>query len=57
MNEPIENVMSHAFIQQYIRDRGRDYRFETAPNPVKALQNREKDNTEVGRQPLHTANR
>ena len=57
VNEPIENVMSHAFIQQYIRDRGRDYRFETAPNPVKALQNREKDNTEVGRQPLYTANR
>ena len=57
VNEPIENVMSHAFIQQYIRDRGRDYRFETAPNPVKALQNREKDNTEVGRQPIHTANR
>ncbi len=57
VNEPIENVMSHTFIQQYIRDRGRDYRFETAPNPVKALQNREKDNTEVGRQPIHTANR
>ena len=27
----------------------RDYRYEDAPHPVKALQDREKDNTRVGR--------
>ena len=49
VNVPIENVMSHAVIEQYIAQKGQDYRFETAPNPVPELRDRTKDNTEVGR--------
>ena len=40
-------------IQAYIRKNGRDYRFETAPNPVPELRDRSADNTRVGRQPQH----
>lgn len=42
---------THTVIETYIKNYGEDYRFETAPNPVKELQNRSKDNTEVGRNP------
>ena len=52
VNEPLENVVSHTFIQKYIRARGQDYRFETAPNPVEALRDRTRDNVCVGRAPL-----
>ena len=52
VNEPLENVVSHTFIQEYIRARGQDYRFETAPNPVEALRDRTRDNVCVGRAPL-----
>ena len=41
--------MSHAFLQQYIGEHGQDYRFESAPHPVEALQDRAKDNVSVGR--------
>lgn len=49
VNTPQKNVMSHAFLQQYIGEHGQDYRFETAPHPVEALQDRAKDNVSVGR--------
>lgn len=52
VNEPVTNVMSHAFIEKYIRKNGMDYRFEIAPNPVVELRDRTKDNICVGRQPL-----
>jgi len=51
VNVPIENVMSHAVIEQYIAQKGQDYRFETAPNPVPELRDRTVDNTQVGRMP------
>ena len=51
-NEPLKNVMSHAFIEEYIRKNGKDYRFEVAPNPVPELRDRTMDNVCVGRQPL-----
>ena len=44
--------MSHAFIEEYIRKNGKDYRFEVAPNPVPELRDRTMDNVCVGRQPL-----
>ncbi len=50
INNPVEGVPSHQTIQQYIKQRGRDYRFETAPNPIPALQDTRADNTTVGRQ-------
>jgi len=52
VNDPVRNVMSHAFIEDYIRKNGEDYRFEVAPNPVPELRDRTKDNICVGRQPL-----
>lgn len=49
VNSPISSVPSHRVIEQYIEANGMDYRFEVEPHPVEALQNREKDNTEIGR--------
>jgi hypothetical protein len=50
LNTPVEAVPSHATITQYIKRRGKDYRFQTAPNPIPELQNPQVDNTTVGRQ-------
>ena len=49
VNADENHVSSHAVIEEYIRRNGQDYRFETAPNPIPALQDRKKDNTCVGR--------
>lgn len=49
LNTPINSVSSHKVIESYIMKNGQDYRFETGPNPVKALQCRTKDNVSVGR--------
>ncbi len=47
---PCENeVPSHRVICKKIEKDGCDYRYETAPNPHRALQNRSCDNTDVGR--------
>lgn len=51
VNVPLENVMSHRVIEDYIARFGQDYRFETSPNPIRSLQNRSLDNTDVGRSP------
>ena len=40
-----------AVIEEYIRQRGQDYRYETAPNPVPPLRDRSRDDTQVGRLP------
>ncbi len=47
-------VESHLAVQREIDRVGRDYRFETAENPVPALRNRTVDNTAVGRVPAET---
>ena len=44
-------VASHAVIDQAAARLGRDYRFETAPHPVRELRSRTQDNTAVGRDP------
>jgi len=49
VNSPVSSVPSHKVIEQYIEANGEDYRFEVEPHPIKALQNRQKDNTEIGR--------
>lgn len=49
MNGNVANVPSHQVIEQYIALKGEDYRFETAPNPIDALQDRTQDNPTVGR--------
>lgn len=57
VNGHVENVPSHRVIERYIDRFGTDYRFETALNPIEALQNRRRDNTEVGRTPVPVAAR
>ena len=49
VNANVEAVPSHQVIDRSIRLRGKDYRAETAPNPVPDLQNRTVDNTTLGR--------
>ena len=49
MNHDTGTVPSHQVIDMYIRQKGEDYRWETAPNPIPDLQNRKADNTRVGR--------
>jgi hypothetical protein len=51
VNHDLCEVRSHTIIEDYIREHGMDYRFETAPNPIEALRDRTHDNTEIGRCP------
>ena len=48
VNVTPKNVASHLVIEKFIDQFGKDYRFEVAPHPIKELQNRQKDNVEVG---------
>ena len=50
-NPTVDIVPSHRVIEEHIRRYGADYRFEVAKNPITELQNRRKDNTDVGRKP------
>ena len=49
VNANVDTVPSHQVIDRAIRKLGRDYRAETAPNPIPGLQNRTMDNTVLGR--------
>jgi len=49
VNSPISSVPSHKVIEQYLASNNEDYRFEVDKNPIKELQNRSKDNTDLGR--------
>ncbi|MBU3803926.1 MAG: hypothetical protein H9872_04125 [Candidatus Cellulosilyticum pullistercoris] len=49
LNEPVCQVPSHIVIDELIQENGIDYRYEVAPNPIKALRNRHEDNVCVGR--------
>ena len=51
INPCVQNVPSHCVIENFIRHRGADYRFQVAPSPVPELRNRRQDNTTVGRKP------
>ncbi len=42
---------SHTVIEEHIRRKGQDYRFETAPNPIPVLRDRTCDNTTLARVP------
>lgn len=52
VNKDVCTVPSHIVINKYIKCNGCDFRFEVAPNPIEALQNRKCDNVCVGREPL-----
>ncbi len=49
INHDLNTVHSHTIIEDYIRQHGMDYRFETAPNPIPQLRDRTVDNTTLGR--------
>lgn len=49
VNTPKTSVASHRIITNYIDANGMDYRFEVEEHPIECMQNREKDNTEIGR--------
>ena len=49
INANVDAVPSHQVIDKAIRLRGKDYRAETAPNPIPGLQSRTVDNTSLGR--------
>lgn len=49
VNKDPSYVASHNVINSYIGEFGEDYRFETAPHPIKELRNRKTDNTDIGR--------
>ena len=51
VNPSVQTVPSHCVIEDFIRRRGADYRFQVAPSPVPELRNRRQDNTSVGRKP------
>jgi hypothetical protein len=51
VNPTVQIVPSHCVIEEYIRRRGADYRFQVAPSPIPELRNRRQDNTSVGRKP------
>lgn len=49
-NGDLSQVASHTVIEDYIKEHGKDYRWETAENPVRELRDRRHDNTQVGRE-------
>ncbi len=49
VNHDENQVESHTIIEDHIDEFGKDYRFETAPEPVYALRDNTVDNTQVGR--------
>ena len=51
LNNNVNQVPSHCVINTHIRNYGKDYRFNVAPNPIKELRSRSCDNTSVGRMP------
>lgn len=51
VNREVEQVPSHKVIEEHISQFGIDYRFQETAHPIAALDDRKKDNTEVGRIP------
>ena len=49
VNHDLNEVVSHTVIREYQKKNGEDYRSEDRENPVKALRDRTKDNTTLGR--------
>ena len=52
LNTPPEQVPTHFVIQNYMDTHGKDYRWQTAEEPIPALRDRTKDDITVGREKL-----
>ena len=50
LNTPDSQVPTHFVIQDYMRNHGQDYRWQTAEHPVDALRSRTRDDVRVGRE-------
>ena len=48
INGATKDVPSHAVIEKYIKEFGKDYRYQEGPHPIKELDDRTKDNTTAG---------
>ena len=51
VNPTVQIVPSHNVIDDFIKRRGMDYRYQIAPSPILELRSRREDNTTVGRMP------
>lgn len=49
VNKNASYVASHIVIEEYIKKFGKDYRYQVSEHPIKELENRTVDNTEIGR--------
>ncbi len=49
VNKNEKLVTSHQIIEEYIKNRGKDYRYQLTDHPIKELRDRTTDNTTVGR--------
>ena len=52
VNKKTESVATHAFLEEYIKENGQDYRYEDKQHPIRELRDRTVDNTTVGRASL-----
>lgn len=49
VNTEVSQVPSHMVIDQHIKAKGEDYRYEESPSPIKTLQCRKEDNVSLAR--------
>lgn len=54
VNHDVCQVASHVVVERRIQGRGKDYRFEVAPNPLGELRDRCSDNTQLAREICET---
>lgn len=57
MISDVEKVPSHEVIEKHIKAEGKDYRFQTAPHPIKSLDDVKRDNVSVARKKEAVASR
>ena len=57
MISDVEKVPSHDVIEKHIKAEGKDYRFQTAPHPIKSLDDDKRDNVSVARKKEAVASR
>jgi len=57
VNRNAEHVLSHTVIEDYICKFGQDYRFQIGQHPICELQDRTRDNTQLGRIPQKVCQR
>ena len=54
LTSPIREEAGHQVVADYIKDMGKDYRYQKAAHPIRDMQSRDKDNVTVGVKPNAT---